>query len=119
MSNKNTRREALKMLSLGSAAGLLGMSPVKAVAKESALWDIKGKRANMPVYQLLGGKSRFAVDCYAHAEGNDPSLVSEKVQELMSKGFRHIRIQQGGYGGTGTNKQIPDFKKAGFGYEND
>src|SRR6186997_2629654 len=66
---------------------------------DEALWDIKGKRAGMPVYQLLGGKSRFAVDCYAHAEGNDPSLVAEKVQELMSKGFRHIRIQQGGYGG--------------------
>ncbi len=86
---------------------------------DQALWDIKGKRANMPVYQLLGGKSRFAVDCYAHAEGTDPAKCTEKVQELMAKGFRHIRIQQGGYGGTGSVKQTADFKAAGFGYEND
>jgi mannonate dehydratase len=86
---------------------------------DQALWDIKGKRANMPVYQLLGGKSRFAVDCYAHAEGSDPLLVADKVQELQSKGFRHIRIQQGGYGGAGANKAVPDFKAAGYGYPND
>jgi mannonate dehydratase len=86
---------------------------------DQALWDIKGKRANMPVYQLFGGKSRFAVDCYAHAEGSDPSLVADKVQELQAKGFRHIRIQQGGYGGTGANKAQPDFKAAGYGYPND
>src|ERR687889_657570 len=56
---------------------------------DQALWDIKGKRANMPVYQLLGGKSRFAVDCYEHASGKTPEEVAESVQELQAKGYRH------------------------------
>lgn len=86
---------------------------------DEALWDIKGKRANMPVYQLLGGKSRFAVDCYEHANGKTPEEVATDVQKYMAMGFRHVRIQQGGYGGTGANSQKPDFKEAGFGYEND
>src|SRR6266487_5443839 len=86
---------------------------------DEALWDIKGKRANMPVYQLLGGKSRFAVECYEHASGNTPEEVAASVQQYMAQGFRHVRIQQGGYGGTGALAQKPDFKAAGFGYEND
>jgi mannonate dehydratase len=87
---------------------------------DEALWDIKGKRANMPVYQLLGGKSRFAVECYEHAGGTTPEAVTTDVQKYMEMGFRHIRIQQGGYGGIGTvNLKKPDFKEAGFGYEND
>ena len=69
---------------------------------DEALWDIKGKRANMPVYQLLGGKSRFAVDCYAHANGNIHRKQWRKMyKKYMQQGFRHIRIQQGGYGLTG------------------
>jgi mannonate dehydratase len=86
---------------------------------DEALWDIKGKRAGMPVYQLLGGKSRFAVECYEHASGNTPEAVAESVQKYMAQGFRHVRIQQGGYGGIGANAQQPDFKAAGFGYEGD
>jgi mannonate dehydratase len=86
---------------------------------DEALWDIKGKRANMPVYQLLGGKCRIAVDCYAHASGSTPEAVADSVQRFMDQGFRHVRIQQGGYGGVGTVKKEPDFKVAGFGAERD
>src|SRR4051812_35348018 len=86
---------------------------------DEALWDIKGKRANMPVYQLLGGKSRFAVPCYTHAQGNTPEAVAEDVKRIMERGFKYIRIQQGGYGAVGSINEQPDFKKAGFGGEAD
>ncbi len=86
---------------------------------DEALWDIKGKRANMPVFQLLGGRCRIAVDCYAHASGPTPEAVADNVQQFMDQGFRHVRIQQGGYGGVGTMEKQPDFREAGFGREDD
>lgn len=81
---------------------------------DMALWDIKGKQANMPVYQLLGGKCRFAVDLYAHAGGRDASEMEDSVRSWVEKGFRHVRIQLGGYGAAHLSSQ-PDFKQAGFG----
>lgn len=86
---------------------------------DEALWDIKGKRANMPVYQLLGGKVRFAIPCYTHANGKTPEEVGDDVQRIMNQGFKFIRIQQGGYGAVGSTEQKPDFKAAGFGGETD
>ncbi|MFZ2338599.1 MAG: enolase C-terminal domain-like protein [Bacteroidales bacterium] len=86
---------------------------------DEALWDIKGKRANMPVYQLLGGKCRIAVDCYAHASGPTPEILAERVKQFMDQGFRHVRIQLGGYGGVGTVEKKPDYTEAGFGREED
>lgn len=86
---------------------------------DQALWDIKGKRANMPVYQLFGGKARFAVPCYTHASGKTPDEVAADVQKYMAQSFQHVRIQQGGYGGVGTLGSNPDFKQAGFGGETD
>ena len=85
---------------------------------DQALWDIKGKRANMPVYQLLGGKCRFAVDCYSHASGSSPEAVVESARRLMDQGYRHVRIQLGGYGSVNFAEE-PDFKVAGFGMPDD
>src|SRR5215471_16070645 len=70
---------------------------------DQALWDIKGRQANMPVYQLLGGKCREAADCYSHASGADIPRVLESARRIMAQGFRHVRIQVGvpgmeGYG---------------------
>jgi mannonate dehydratase len=85
---------------------------------DQALWDIKGKRANMPVYQLLGGKCRFAVDCYTHCSGRDFAQTESSVRRAMEEGFRHIRIQLGGYGSPHLSKEA-DFKDAGFGLPSD
>lgn len=66
---------------------------------DQALWDIKGKAAGIPVYDLLGGKCRAAAAVYGHAGGNSPESVAESVQSFMERGYRYIRIQMGGYGG--------------------
>jgi len=85
---------------------------------DQALWDIKGKRAGMPVYELLGGKSRFAVPGYSHAGGATPEAAAEDALRLVEEGFEHVRIQLGGYGAVNRSQQA-DFKEAGFGREAD
>ena len=60
---------------------------------DQALWDIKGKRANMPVYQLLGGRCREAVPVYVHASGQDAAEVVDSARGFIERGFRHIRCQ--------------------------
>jgi len=79
---------------------------------DMALWDIKGRQAGMPVYQLLGGKCREAADCYAHASGAEISEVIDNARKWIAQGFRHVRLQVGvpgmaGYGARGGQQRVP------------
>jgi mannonate dehydratase len=65
---------------------------------DQALWDIKGKQAGMPLYDLLGGKSREAAHVYVHASGRSPAEVAEQAVAFADAGFRFVRIQHGLYG---------------------
>lgn len=60
---------------------------------DMALWDIKGKQAGMPVWQLLGGRCRTAVPLYTHAAGRDPAEVADEVRAMMQDGYRYVRCQ--------------------------
>ena len=75
---------------------------------DQALWDIKGKQANMPVYQLLGGKCREAAAVYGHAGGDTPQAVANNVQDFSEQGYHYIRVQMGGYGGHESQARKPE-----------
>src|SRR5215510_3366454 len=85
---------------------------------DEALWDIKAKRANMPLYELLGGKSRFAIATYCHADGKTVEETSNNVSKFVELGWKHVRIQLGGYGSPALGK-TPDFRGAEFGLPSD
>jgi len=80
---------------------------------DQALWDIAGKRAGMPVYELLGGKVRAAADTYLHAAGRDAEETIDQAHELIEAGQRHIRLQMttpggGGYGAPSAPTEYPN-----------
>ena len=73
--------------------GPVTMSAIAAV--DTALWDIKGKVAGLPVYQLLGGRSREGVTVYGHASGETVDEVLTEVARFVDLGYRAVRVQCG------------------------
>lgn len=79
--------------------GPVTMTAIAAV--DVALWDIKAKAANMPLYQLLGGRSREKILVYCHANGKDLAGCIKDVQKYLGEGYKAIRVQCG----------VPGFEK--------
>jgi mannonate dehydratase len=73
--------------------GPVTMSAIAAV--DTALWDIKAKVAGLPLYQLLGGRSRTEVLVYGHANGRDIEETCDEVARYCDLGYRAIRAQSG------------------------
>ena len=73
---------------------------------DMALWDIAGKRAGRPVYELLGGRVRAAADTYLHASGATIEQTIERARELMAQGSANVRLQTG-QRGIGTYGSAP------------
>ena len=78
---------------------------------DQALWDIKGKVAKMPTYDLWGGKARDAAAFYVHASGDEHSEIENQIREFNEAGYHYIRVQIGTPGyqsyGAGTNNSGP------------
>jgi mannonate dehydratase len=73
--------------------GPVTMSAIAAV--DVALWDIKGKIAGLPLYQLLGGACRDGVMVYGHANGKTVEETVERALEYRHEGYKAIRLQSG------------------------
>ncbi len=73
--------------------GPVTMSAIAAV--DTALWDVKAKSLNVPLYQLLGGASRDSVLVYGHASGSDLEKTVEAFAHYVKLGYKAVRAQSG------------------------
>ncbi|MBN4055386.1 D-galactonate dehydratase family protein [bacterium AH-315-K03] len=73
--------------------GPVGMTAIAAI--DTALWDIKAKVANLPLYQLLGGRSRDAIMVYGHANGESIDATLDEVAKYVEWGYKAVRVQCG------------------------
>src|SRR5436309_4506677 len=65
-------------------------------AVEMALWDLAGKAYNVPAYQMLGGKFRERIRCYADTtESHDPKVYAQRLKERMKQGFTFLKMDLG------------------------
>jgi mannonate dehydratase len=73
--------------------GPVTMAAIGAI--DTALWDIKGKALKVPVYNLLGGKSRDKILTYTHANGTDANHTLERIHHEVELGYKAVRVQSG------------------------
>ncbi len=78
--------------------GVVGASAISGI--EVALWDILGKELGVPVWRLLGGRTRDVVPVYTHLglgdmravyETMQPEALAERAQEVVEKGYRALK----------------------------